>query len=331
MKWGLIILVVLGVVAAACAALLVGALGTNSSTQAQVASGIEVAIAKKSLPQMTLITADHFIKQTVSKNDLPQGQQLVSPTQVVGQILGVPVVEGQVLTASCFVPERTAQRLIGGLPDGFRLYTISVPSRGLPDRFLLNPGCVVDILASFRLSGSEAEALSKHMLQAMEVVAVSGESVVSDPQEAKDARQRSGSQVLVTLLVTSKQAEGLQLVVDNASSVTLLIRNPMDKTEVSTEGSVLKKGELASPASSLSPADLKPGQGAVGLIPSAPEVTQPDNASRDLPAAAQPTFEAQPQRRSNPRWGIDVIRGPARKTEEVPNQPSDLSGQDEAK
>jgi Flp pilus assembly protein CpaB len=322
MKWGIIILVVLGLVAAACAALLVGAIGGGSSAAATGPTGIEVAVAKKSTPQMTLITVDHFIKQTVSKNDFPPGQQMVNPDMVVGRLLGVPVVEGQVLTESCFVPEGTSQRLIGGLPDGFRLYTIPVPSRGLPDRFLLNPGCMVDVLVSFKLSTrSEAEALSTPLLQGMEVVAVSGESVLSDPEETKDAKtRRAGGEVQVTLLVSSKQAEALQLAVDNASSITLLIRNPLDKTEISTDGSILIRGRLASPASPMSPADLKPAQSILGT-----------GAAVAAPAMSQPPFEEQYQSRPNPQWQIEVIRGSVKETKEFDVQASGISGQKEEK
>lgn len=335
MKWGILILVVLGVVAAACAAMLVGALGTGSPATAKVPSGIEVAVVKKSTAQMTLITVDHFVKQTVSKSDLPPGQQVVSPALVVGRLLGVPVVEGQVLTESCFVPEGTAQRLIAGLPDGFRLYTIPVPSRGLPDRFLLNPGCVVDVLVSFKLSTrSEAEALSTPLLQGMEVVAVSGESVLSDPEETKDAKtRRSGGEVQVTLLVSTKQAEYLQLAVDNASSITLLIRNPLDKTEISTDGSILIRGRLASPASPMSPADLKAAQRVDRLIPNDWQAPQGETApSAPAPAAqpsvvGEPQLQVRPQSRPNTPWQVEVIRGTQSKTEEFDALQGAISGQ----
>ena len=69
MKWGIIILLVLGVIAAASAALLVGSLRTGSSdpSDKNTSSCIEVATAKISMPAMTVITLNHITKQEISK------------------------------------------------------------------------------------------------------------------------------------------------------------------------------------------------------------------------------------------------------------------------
>jgi Ca-activated chloride channel family protein len=78
----------------------------------QAEPGIEVVVAKESLPASTVITHDLIDRQTVAKSDLPREQgQLISPTQVIGRVLAIPVVEGQVLTESCFVPEGNGSQL----------------------------------------------------------------------------------------------------------------------------------------------------------------------------------------------------------------------------
>jgi Flp pilus assembly protein CpaB len=171
---------------------------------------------------MTVVTLEHFTKQAVPRNELPQGQQLTNPIRVVGRILAIPVVEGQVLTESCFVADGSGAQLAAALPEGMRAFTVNLNSRAIPDQFLLYPGCVVDVLVSFRLSSSPRS----------EGQAVSGESVVSTPEE-EQANQRTRSTntsrgLQVTLLVDSKQAEALQLAVDNGSSISLAIRNPLD-------------------------------------------------------------------------------------------------------
>jgi Flp pilus assembly protein CpaB len=330
MKWGIVILLILGAVAAACAALLVGAMGAGSSASAaKNAPGIEVVVAAKSLPAMTVVTLEHFTKQAVARNELPQGQQLVSPIRVVGRILAVPVVEGQVLTESCFVPEGSGAQLAAALPEGMRAFTVNLSSRALPDEFLLYPGCVVDVLVSFKLSSSarsEGQAISTTMLRGIQVLAVSGQSVVSNGEEEQNSQKtRTTSRGLqVTLLVDSKQAEALQLAADNGSSISLAIRNPLDKSQVHMEGTVLSQGRLANLGSLLTSAVLGPSEKQEVLLQkqpvlSLPQQAQADNTSVvDVPA---PAPKPQPvegyQARQYPRWGVTVIRGRETTTEEL--------------
>ena len=117
MKWGIALLLLLGVVAAACAAVLVNTLKADSARPLgpDASAGIEVAKAKRPLPAMTVITLEHMAKETVSQKELPEGQ-VSGPAQVVGRVLSIPVVEGQILTESCFVTEGTGAQLAAALP-----------------------------------------------------------------------------------------------------------------------------------------------------------------------------------------------------------------------
>jgi len=230
MKLGIIVLVILGLAAAACAAVLMGALNVSSSSADTKSADIEVAMAKQSLPAMTVITLNHIIKDEVSRNDLPQGQ-LVSPARVIGRVLAMPVVEGQVLTNSCFVTEGAGSQLAAAIPHGMRAVTVSVSSKSMPDGILLYPGCVVDVLVAYRLSGrsSEGQAGSTTMLRGIQVIAVAGESVISNSDVEKESgtRKRTTSSGLqVTLLVDTKQAEALQIAIENGN-ISLSIRNPL--------------------------------------------------------------------------------------------------------
>ncbi|MFC1792087.1 Flp pilus assembly protein CpaB, partial [Planctomycetota bacterium] len=257
MKWGIIILLILGVVAAACAALLMGTLKIGSSASAENQSeSIEVAMAKVSLPAMTVMTLSHINKETVSRDELPEGP-LASPARIIGRVLSVPVVEGQVLTESCFVTEGTGALLAAALPHGMRAVTVSVSSKSMPDRILLYPGCVVDVLVAYRLSSraSEGQALSTTMLRGIQVLAVSGDSVITNPnaEEESGTKKRSSSRgSLVTLMVDPKQAEALQLAVENGN-ISLSLRNPLDRRLFELEGTVLSQGRLAHLGSMLTP------------------------------------------------------------------------------
>ena len=114
MKWGILVLSILGIVAAICAALLVGAVRLNPFGSDANGVDIEVVVAMRDLPAMTTVTGDCFDKKTVVRADLPTGK-LVSATGSLGRILAVSVVKGQVLTESCLVWEGTGAQPVFGL------------------------------------------------------------------------------------------------------------------------------------------------------------------------------------------------------------------------
>jgi len=330
MKLGIVILLILGIIAAACAALLVGAMGGGSSAAAKNSAGVEVVVAKKSLPAMTVVTVDDFVKQSVSKNELPQGQ-IFSPARVIGRVLSVPVVEGQVLTESCFVTDGTGAQLAAALPEGMRAFTVNLNSRAVPDVLLLYPGCVVDVLFSAKLSSDRrGQALSATILRGIQVLAVQGDSVVSAP-EGEDAavaakNQNTGRGLQVTLLVDPKQAEALQLAVDNGN-ISLAIRNPLDKGLGDMEATVLNQGQLANLGSLLAPdvlaAAQKDKQREQERELSASQLVAPGDLNGQAAAGTgaampvpQPRTGEDYQPRKAPRWGVEVIRGREAKTQE---------------
>ncbi|MHC4438914.1 MAG: Flp pilus assembly protein CpaB [Planctomycetota bacterium] len=261
MKFSIVILFVLGIIAAACAAVLMGVINFSASTSVDAAVGIDVAMANVPLPAMTPITSEHISVEKVSKNELPKGQ-LVNATSVIGRVLAVSVYEGQILTESCFVPEGSANHLIAQIPHGMRAFAVYVNSRSMPDKALLSPGCIVDVLVSYRLSSrdsSEGEALSTTMLRGIQVLAVSGELVVTEPikdeEEQATTKSKKGGESKVTLLVDTSQAEALQLAQNNGD-ILLTIRNPNDKNEFDEDPSILNKSKLTPRGADLPPAVL---------------------------------------------------------------------------
>jgi Flp pilus assembly protein CpaB len=184
----------------------------------------------------------------------------------------MPVVEGQILVKSCFVTEGIGALLASQIPHGMRAFTVSVSSKSMPDSILLYPGAVVDVLVYYKLSNSnsEGESLSQTMLIGMKVLAVSGDSVVSKPEEDGGAKKRSSGGRLVTLLVNTKQAEALMLAAEGGS-LTMSLRNPLDRELVDKEASVLdrnsigRKGETIQPT--ISNEQILPGQWSDGDNP----------------------------------------------------------------
>jgi len=293
MKWAIAALIILGVLAALFAGILVSALRFNSPASTNSSIDADVVLVTKSLPAMSVVTSSHVRKDTASKDKLPEGY-LSSPAQAVGRVLAVPVVEGQVLTHYCFVTEGTAAQVAASLPDGMRAFSVALSGSAITGG-LLYPGCVVDVLATFNLPRSErGEAVSTTLLRGIQVLAVQNVSVVSQVSDADGklsavpTRTATGHQT-VTLMVDSKQAEALQLAVAYGK-ISLAMRNPLDKSPVDTEATVLSQGRLAKLGSALNPSDLA-AQGEKDQLTEDPLET---NAA--LPA-------------KKPSWSMTVIRG----------------------
>jgi hypothetical protein len=94
-----------------------------------------------------------------------------------------------------------------------RVVTVFIYSRGMPDKALLYPGCLVDVMVSYKLPSrdSKLEALSTTMLRGIQVLAI----------------KRDIQGTLVTLVLDTEQAEVLSLAIENGS-ISLAVRNPLD-------------------------------------------------------------------------------------------------------
>lgn len=333
MKWSVIILVILGVFAALSASLLVNALRHDTGTGDD--SLVEVVVAKRPLPAMFVISARHVVKDRASKDELPGGY-LTDPIQAVGKVLSVPMVEGQVLTRYCFVTEGTGAQLASALPPGMRAVSVSIAGHSLMGG-LLHPGCVVDVLATFKLRAgkeSRGQAISTTLLQGVQVLAIESSSIISKSDEEgtlSKIKPRAGSRLTVTLMVDTKQAEALQLAMENGQ-VSLAMRNPLDKRPVNIDATVLSQGRLAKLGSLLTPSvaaqedidwlGASEGPNSVGRDAFSGQ-SKSSTQLRKLFAGALSVEER--GTKLSPQWEVTVIRG-REVTEEVLDISRDDSG-----
>jgi len=246
----------LGLLASLSASILVKFLRSNDSDINVLSSETEVVLVLKNMPAMSILESSNVAVKKIPKEKLPD-EYLSSAVQAVGKILAVPVVEGQVLTESCFIANGTRAQVAASLPIGMRAVAVSLTSTTISGG-LLYPGCVVDVLASFRLPSSErGEALSTTLLRGVHVLAVEGTSVVSKEadEEQKTSSRASLGRLTVTLMVDSRQAEALQLATEQGK-ISLALRNPLDKKPVDTEATLLSQGRLAQLGSAMSAAIL---------------------------------------------------------------------------
>ena len=248
MKWSIVGLLLLGIGAAVSASVLVVSLksGGPTVTSTFLTPGeVQIMVAAKPMPAMSIVDARSVLIKSVPANEVPE-HSMRQPTDVIGKLLIVPVVEGQALTPSCFADEKSGARLASTLADGMRAVSISLP----PDKAgLLYAGCIVDVLVSINRPSTEGsrtkEAMSMTLLQGVSVLAIDDVSVMSeatssDPtaSETANANRRGRRDRLVTLKVKPVQARALQLA-DEFGDVSLALRNPLDVRPVETDSTML--------------------------------------------------------------------------------------------
>jgi pilus assembly protein CpaB len=317
MKVSVVILFVLGIIAAACAAVLMGIWNIGSLASGQTQSeDIEVAMVNVPLSAMNVVEQEHISTETISKDELPKGV-LVNSTSVIGRVLSRPVYEGQILTESFFYPVDSASQLLALIPEGMRMITVPVSSKSMPDKAFLRPGSIVDVVAVYRLSGQDS--VSNTMLRGIQVLAVDGETILSmNKQEKEEEKQtkRSGRDSSVTLLVDTKQAEGLLLAVENGS-ISLSLRNPLDKNnEFETDGTKLDKNRLGELGEAMDPTLLNKDNESNLMNQRNQGVDSNNQQQQGTDTTA--TGKVVPQQTKNwtvkPRkkvtWSVEQIRGP---------------------
>ena len=309
MKWSLILLVSLGLLAAVSTSVLVGALrAAPSSAHAKgSSSSVEVVLATKPLPAMSAITPNDITVKVVPSEGLSEGY-LSDPVQAIGRILVIPLVQDQIVTKTCFVGEGDRAKLAAAIPHGMRAISIMFPSHAVTGG-LLYPGCAVDILAAFRLPSRDrlrGKAISTTLLQGIQVLAVEDVSIITKEEDQKqvDRSSYSGSKkVMVTLMVNSKQAEALQLAREYGS-VSVAMRNPLDKRPVNNNATVLSEGQLAKSGSLMTPAVLS-SEERLALLKGVSKSTKNSTLENYDPLA---DLDEQSESSSN-GWNVTVIRG----------------------
>lgn len=247
MKWSVIALFALGVVAAICAAMLVtsiqvGAAAAAREVQAQesAASEVQVVVAARPLEALSVIEAS-----AVTTRFVPAGEAaadvFADTTLVIGKVLLRSVSEGQLISTGLLAHAGSGVHVASALRPGMRAVSIALSdSMGLEG--LLYPGSVVDVIASINLRATDdvqARPVSMTLLQGVFVLGVGERTVVSEPEgEALVSGASGRRRPNVTLLVDLQQAEVLKLAMQEGS-VSLVLRNPTDESIEEAEGTSL--------------------------------------------------------------------------------------------
>jgi pilus assembly protein CpaB len=249
MRWAIVGLIALGVLAATCAALLVasfssGAKGSNDSSQ------VDVIIASRALGAFSQIDASCVSIKTVEKKDAPEAY-FSNAVHVVGRSLLMPVAEGQVLTPECFGDRDSGARLAATIPPDKVAVNISLADASSIEN-LLYPGCSVDVIFTSRPTEQKEQPMTKTIFQSVLVLAIDQYSIVSPKHEGDHYTQLGrGEGRRVTLLLNPTQAKELQLA-QSIGSISLALRNPgnrlsSDSGPISGDGFMGRKNPTPGP------------------------------------------------------------------------------------
>ena len=297
MKWAIVALCALGLLAAGAAAVLVTSLqgGASDGTALHVVersvpamvAELPVAVAARDLPAFAVVRAED-VDVVEARSDAAPRNALADPLEVIGRLLGTPMVAGQPFLAGAFVEEGSAQQLARSLGPGRRAMSITLDDgSGLEQ--LLYPGSVVDVLATFVQRTPDGEwPITITLLEAIRVLAI-GERTVVDPfATSNDPRAVGRARPSVSLLVDGEQANKLKLAMEEGR-VSLALRDPGDE-----QGA----GRSVGPT---------------GLAQLSPALAAPAPAA---PPSAEPTPEPTP---TAPVRELVILRGGERETKTFPD------------
>jgi len=248
MKWSIAVLGLLGVAAAACAAVLVAALRADAASRIRgnVTSSepkeVEIALAARDLPAMSVLDASGVITKRVPRTEAPEEPYCKQTFEVVGKVAANKILAGQIFRPASFVKDGTGQQLAAALKDGMRAVSVSLPGDS-GNHGVLYPGSIVDILLSMKVPGQisgQTEAISSTLLQGIQVLAIEDVSIVSGEGKIRTTGDLGGRKRNVTLLVNAKQAILLQLAREYGE-ISLAMRNPLDDTPADAAGVLLSE------------------------------------------------------------------------------------------
>ncbi len=243
MKWSVLGLLVLGLIAATAAAILMASRLRSGSAAPAPGEEETVMVASRGMPAMSIVESD-----CVEIAKVPAGKStsefMYNRADVIGRVVAKPMVKGQAFRNDCFVPSVAGSLLAANLEKGKRAMAVSLADySGIEG--LLYPGCMVDVLVTFDMpiSNGQTEPVSTTLLRNVRVLGIEAErknqeTVSPATQERHVPVVSSGSKRVVTLLVDSEQAGALQLATEHGK-ISLAMRNPSDDAPVRLDMTVL--------------------------------------------------------------------------------------------
>ncbi len=224
---------VLAVVLGLTAALLVrSAMSHRTSAPVGPSNLVTVVVAKQDSDPGHALTIEDVGTAKVPAEVAPGGVYS-DPAQLVGRVAVTPLVRGQTILETLLAPNGTGSGLQSLIPPGYRALTLEVTEfSGVAG--MLEPGCKVDVVSVMQ-DAAKKGSIARTILQDIKVSAVGRQIAPAHPQPGQPLPPPSNS---VTLLVTPKQAQTLQLAT-NTGRPWLVLRATRDGTEVPLDSTTL--------------------------------------------------------------------------------------------
>ena len=271
MKPTIVILIVLGLVAAMCAVMLVNVLPSIFAGSKTETSEISVLVATRSISAHTELTKADIELSTI---DIAQeggyyaneNSYLRDPINAVGKTVSSDISEGQAITKDKIITDPDRAAILKALKPGMRAYPVRLTGDQIVGGLLV-PGCFVDVLTMFSTRsgsrGTKGEAVSITVLEKVKVIAVKGELAGHNSDEegktSGGSGRASGGGWTVTLLVDTKQAEELQLATQKGT-IALTLRNPLDDKLVDHKGTAFDSSKIGAYSDFFNPSSRKEDQ-----------------------------------------------------------------------
>ena len=198
---------------------------TGMARAAETSVG-RVLVASRDMNVGRVLTPDDVREVDWPGEALPEGYS-VSPSEVVGRGLLIPVRANEPLLSSKLARKEAGGGLPIAIPEGRRAMSVKVDEVIGVAGFVL-PGTRVDVLVTVDQAARQDEPASRLILQNIQVLAA-GQTV------QQDAQGEPQTVPVITLLVTPREAEKLTLAATKGR-IQLALRNTLDMDSVETPG-----------------------------------------------------------------------------------------------
>jgi pilus assembly protein CpaB len=183
-----------------------------------------VVVASKDLDPGSLLTPDMLNQVAWPNGSIPSGAFTELKKLETRVVAGSVIYKGEALLEAKLAPEGSVGGLSSIIPNGMRAISIHA-NEIVGVAGYIRPGSLVDIMVNTR--DKNEKSISKIVLERILVLATAQD----------DKRDQNKPKVVsaVTLQVDPSQAEKIDLA-RSIGTLSLILRNPLDKAETTTEG-----------------------------------------------------------------------------------------------
>ncbi|MGE5612105.1 MAG: Flp pilus assembly protein CpaB [Bacillota bacterium] len=191
---------------------------------------VSVVVAKRDLEPGYQLQAGDLTTAEMPVESAPQ-TAVRNASEIVGRIVSSPVAKGQTVVERALAVRDAGLGLQTLVPPGMRAVTIDVSEvTGMVG--LIMPGCHVDVLATLTNEDGVRRTVARTIVENVKVTAV-GTAMAPKPAGNEPAARETARNV--TLMVTPKQAEAIELAATKARP-RLVLRGGKDDVPVRTIG-----------------------------------------------------------------------------------------------